>query len=73
MKEGKKNEGGKDNRIFSAISKLLWNLGERLEQKIKGQTYAIHAVQEALFEAFSVKTEVGGPKTCILLVGLSGV
>ena len=48
MKEGKKNEGGKDNRVFSAISKLLWNLGERLEQKIKGQTYAIHAVMEKL-------------------------
>ena len=39
---------------FSAISKLAVTLGENLRRHIKGQTHAIYAIEESLFEAFTI-------------------
>ena len=59
---------------FSAISKLAVTLGENLRRHIKGQTHAIYAIEESLFEAFTIKqTNNKGPLISILMTGLPGV
>lgn len=61
-------------KVFSSISKLVSDLDERLKKHIKGQAHAIYSIEEALFEAFTVKQlNYKGPIVSILMTGLPGV
>jgi len=60
--------------VFSAATKLVGGLGERLSAEIKGQEYAINCVKETLFQAFTMKEQnYQGPKASIMFVGAPGV
>ncbi len=60
--------------VFPAISRMAADIRKNLSEHVKGQTYAIYCVQEAIFEAFTVQDPAHkGPKLCILMTGLPGV
>lgn len=74
MSVTKENQSNLKVNVFPAISKLLCGVGDEMNKYIKGQTHAIYCIQEALFEAFTLKeTDYKGPKVSILMTGLPGV
>ena len=54
---GQVREPKKGEKIFSASSKFVKDMGDALKRAIKGQRYAIYSFQEAIFEALTVKDD----------------
>lgn len=71
---GQVREPKKGEKIFSASSKFVKDMGDALKRAIKGQRYAIYSFQEAIFEALTVKDDQHkGPLISVVLSGLPGV